>query len=96
MTYSHDQTSPISLPESYSGVTPATPRGAALITRAEEGNVLGHLLGRRESALSVARATGLTAARAEAICEALYQQGRLSFQLQDDVRMYSVSFAARR
>ncbi|WP_027482746.1 hypothetical protein [Deinococcus pimensis] len=84
------------LPESYSGVTPGTPRGATFITRAEEGAVLGHLLGRRESALMVARSTGMSAARAEAVCEALYQQGRLSFLLRDDVRMYSVSFAAHR
>ena len=59
-----------------------------------EWRVLGHLLGRKETARSIARAVGLTVEQVEETCQALCEAGKLAAEDGERGRLYRVRLRA--
>lgn len=63
--------------------------------RSDEFRVLGHLLGRKDSLQGIAHGAGLSLDLAQALCEELCAQGKLSASGNGPERRYRVSSGQR-
>ena len=71
--------------------SPKTAQTAAPVTRQDEMRVVGHLLGRKEGVSSIAHAVGFSVPHAQAVCDALCQQGKLVTDHTESGVVYALS-----